>query len=242
MSKRTVPHLLLSVLLLLCGGAIAQVSTNNAAPSNSNGEASSQPTVSPELASDLVAYGQMLNQLQQVAQQTASDLNKLRIDKWKADGNTKQQSQSNSSSLQRNLTAALPEMIQKAQAAPQDFGPSFKLYRNLNAVYDVLASTAENAGAFGPKEQYEPLANDVGAFDQVRRSMADRLDWLSGVKDTQLIQLRQQLAAQKAHSQNAKSQPATSDNATGTSTTTKKPSTKKKKKPAASTPAPTDQQ
>ena len=113
------------------------------------------------MASDLTAYAQMLGQLQQVAQQTAADLGKLRIDKWKTDSANKQQTQSNAQSLQRNLTAALPEIIQKVQAAPQDLAPSFKLYRNLNVVYDVLTSTAENAGAFGPKEQYEPLANDV---------------------------------------------------------------------------------
>lgn len=184
--------------------------------------------MSPEMSSDINAYGQMLSQLQQVAQQTASDLGKLRIDKWKTDSSNKQQSQSNATSLQRNLTAALPEMIQKAQAAPQDFAPSFKLYRNLNVVYDVLAMTAENAGAFGPKEQYEPLANDIGQLDQVRRSMADRLDWLSGVKDSQIKTLSQQLvAAQQQAKAAATETPKESD------TPKKKSSSTKKKKAAA---------
>src|SRR5438270_6870697 len=188
MRTKILPLFLLSSLL--CATSLCAPISDPAPTSGASSQRStSQPAVSPEMASDLTAYAQMLGQLQQVAQQTAADLGKLRIDKWKTDSANKQQTQSNAQSLQRNLTAALPEIIQKVQAAPQDLAPSFKLYRNLNVVYDVLTSTAENAGAFGPKEQYEPLANDVGALDQVRRSMADRLDWLSGVKDTQLKQL-----------------------------------------------------
>jgi hypothetical protein len=184
------------------------------------------------MSSDLAAYGQMLEQLQQAAQQTATDLGRLRIDKWKTDSATKQESQSNTASLQRNLTAAMPEMIQKAQAAPHDLAPSFNLYRNVNVVYDVLASTAENAGAFGQKNEYELLATDVRSIDQIRRSMADRLNWLAGVKDSQLKQLNQQLVA----AQQAKTQSQTPS--TTTDTTKKKATTPKKKKPAAAATTP----
>ena len=179
------------------------------------------------MSSDIQAYGQMLGQLQQVAQQTASDLGRLKVDKWKADSSIKQESQQHVASLQRNLMAALPEMIQKAQAAPQDLAPSFKLYRNLNVVYDVISSTAENAGAFGPKDQYEPLANDIGRLDQVRRDMADRLDWLSGVKDTQIKQLGQQLVAAQQQAKAAAAAATTAE-----TETPKKKTPAKKKKPA----------
>jgi len=180
--------------------------------------------MTPEMSSDIAAYNDMLRQLQQAAQQTASDLGKMRIDKWKADSSTKQQSQSNTVSLQRNLTAAMPEMIQKAQAAPHDLGPNFKLYRNLNVVFDVLTSTAENAGAFGPKEQYSPLENDIGTLDQLRRGMADRLDWLSGVKDNQIKQLSQQLTIAQQQARAAAATPPTASE-----TPKKKAPTKKKK-------------
>jgi hypothetical protein len=182
------------------------------------------------MSSDLAAYSQMLDQLQQAAQQTASDLGRMKIDKWKVDSATKQQSQSNTTSLQRNLTAAMPEIIQKAKAAPQDLGPSFTLYRTLNVVYDVLSATAENAGAFGPKEQYDPIARDIVALDQLRRGMADRLDWLTGVKDAQIVQLHQQLATAQQQAKTAAAPAAT--------TPAKKTTTPKKKKPA--TPPPTE--
>jgi hypothetical protein len=228
MRQRTFPYLLLSCVLTITSitsmSAIAQIASPEPTSRNNSQTVS---TLSPEMSSDITAYGQMLGQLQQIAQQTAADLGKLKIDKWKTDSSNKQQSQSNATSLQRNLMAAMPEMIQKAQAAPQDFAPSFKLYRNLNVVYDVLAMTAENAGAFGPKEQYEPLANDIGQLDQVRRNMADRLDWLSGVKDSQIKQLSQQLVTAQQQVRAAAEAPKE------TEFSKKKPSSATKKKKAA---------
>jgi hypothetical protein len=222
MRKTSTPFVLFTFMLLIAVGASAQIA--NPAPSpDPSAPVASTSTPSPEMTRDLTAYGQMLGQLQQAAQQTASDLGKLKIDKWKADGSIKQESQSNATSLQRNLTAALPELIQKAQAAPQEFAPSFRLYRNLNVVYDVFALTAENAGAFGPKDQYEPLAADARTLDQIRRQMADRLDWLAGIKDAQVKQLRQQLvAAQQPKPAPPKEEP----------TPAKKPAKKSSKKAA----------
>jgi hypothetical protein len=225
MRQRTFLYLPLSCVLTITSlSAIAQIASPEPTSRNNS---QTVATLSPEMSSDITAYGQMLGQLQQIAQQTAADLGKLKIDKWKTDSSNKQQSQSNATSLQRNLMAAMPEMIQKAQAAPQDFAPSFKLYRNLNVVYDVLAMTAENAGAFGPKEQYEPLANDIGQLDQVRRNMADRLDWLSGVKDSQIKQLSQQLVTAQQQVRAASEAPKE------TEFSKKKPSSATKKKKAA---------
>jgi hypothetical protein len=225
MRQRTFLYLPLSCVLTITSlSAIAQIASPEPTSRNNS---QTVATLSPEMSSDITAYGQMLGQLQQIAQQTAADLGKLKIDKWKTDSSNKQQSQSNATSLQRNLMAAMPEMIQKAQAAPQDFAPSFKLYRNLNVVYDVLAMTAENAGAFGPKEQYEPLANDIGQLDQVRRNMADRLDWLSGVKDSQIKQLSQQLVTAQQQVRAAAEAPKE------TEFSKKKPSSATKKKKAA---------
>ena len=222
MLVRTVPCL---VIICLFAALCAAQATS---PSPTSG-ATPQPAAStPEMSADLTAFGEMLGELRDFSQRTAGDLGKLRIDKWKTDSANKQQAQSNSQSLQRNLTAALPEMIQKAQASPQTMGPSFKLYRNLNVVYDVLASTAETAGAFGPKDQYEALANDISRLDQLRHNMADRLDWLAGVKDSQLIQIRQQLAATLQHAQ--QQQAKTKVEETKTETPAKKSTTKKKKK------------
>src|SRR5262245_21344340 len=53
----------------------------------------------------------LLSQLEQASQAAQADLPKLRIEKWKVDGAGKRQTQANVESVQRNLQAALPEII-----------------------------------------------------------------------------------------------------------------------------------
>jgi hypothetical protein len=128
----------------------------------------------------------MLAQIDQSAQQAALDIAKLRIEKWKADGNSKQQAQANAESLQRNLTNALPGMTSAVRAAPQSLAPAFKLYRNLSALYDVLTGLAESAGAFGPQQDFDALKQQTEAFDNYRRSLGDYLESLTAQKDADL--------------------------------------------------------
>jgi hypothetical protein len=75
---------------------------------------------------------------------------------------------------------------------------TFKVYHNLDALHDVLRSVAENAGAFGSKNEFEALANDADALDKVRRSLADRLQNLAASKEAELGHLRAQLKAAQA--------------------------------------------
>ena len=120
-----------------------------------------------------------LDRLQVAASQANTDIGRTRIDKWKADGESKRQAQSNADSLQRNLTSALPGLIDKVRSAPQDLTAEFKLYRNLNALYDVMVSFTESAGAFGPKADYEALAQQLQVIDGVRRNLGDSLERLT---------------------------------------------------------------
>src|SRR5205085_4716920 len=72
------------------------------------------------------------------------------------------------------------------------------LYRTLDALYDVLSSVAESAGAFGPKDDYEALANDLGSVEQIRRDLADRVATLASSKETELAHLRTEVRAAQA--------------------------------------------
>ena len=138
-----------------------------------------------------------LGQIDQLARQTVLDLGRVRVEKWKTDGNTKEQNRSNIDSLQKNLSSALPALMQQVQANPNSVGAAVKLYRNLNVVYDVLASVAESAGAFGSKEDYQALATDVSNLDTERRSFADRLETMASDKDNAYTQLVNQVRTQQ---------------------------------------------
>ncbi|HEX6907027.1 MAG TPA: hypothetical protein VF154_10490 [Terriglobales bacterium] len=181
-------------LLILAVGSLpaaAQARGQNAAP----------PPPVPYATANLV--NALMSQLESTATSAASDLSRLRISKWKAPGSAKQQSESNRQSILRNLETALPGMISAVRANPDDIAASFTLYRNLDALYDVLSSVAESAGAFGPRDDYQPLANDLNSVEQIRRELADRVSTLASSKETELTRLRGEARAAQAAAQAA---------------------------------------
>jgi hypothetical protein len=135
----------------------------------------------------------ILTELQQTAQSMQADLQKARIEKWKTDGATKRQTQANVESLKRNLQAALPDMITELNNKPEDMGASFKLYRNLDALYDVFGSLVESAGAFGSKDEFQSLSNDMSGLESARRSLGERVQKLTAGKEEELTRLRAQV-------------------------------------------------
>jgi len=115
------------------------------------------------------------------------------VDKWKTDSSNKRQMQGDVESVRRNLQSALPEIINQLRSSPEDLAATFKLYRNLDALYDVFRSVVESAGAFGSKDEFQSLSNDLSLFERSRRSLADRLDNLSASKEAELNRLRMQV-------------------------------------------------
>ena len=152
--------------------------------------AGSQPPVAYASVSEL---NSIVEQLKLTAQSMQSDLAKTRIEKWKTDGATKRQTLANVESIQRNLQAALPETITQLNNAPEDLGASFKLYRNLDALYDVFGSVVEAAGAFGSKDEFQSLGNDMTGLESARRTLGERLQKLAASKEEELTRLRVQV-------------------------------------------------
>jgi hypothetical protein len=147
---------------------------------------------------DAQSLNAFLKQVQISAEKSEADLSRLRIEKWKTEAATKQQAQASVVSIRRNLTNAIPDLVQRIQASPGSLNANFRLYRNLNALYDTFSALAESAGAFGSKEQYEALAADIAFLDQLRHQAAERVDLMAGTNDTELARLRAQAAATKA--------------------------------------------
>jgi hypothetical protein len=164
-----------------------------------------QPTRPPTVSTPVPMPAQIdpettaaLGQLEQAAQAANLDVAKLRIEKWKADSAVKKQAQENADSIQRNLSAALPGMVQQVRANPQSLAAAFKLYRNLNVLYEVLSNVAESAGAFGQKSEFQALASDAQNLDAVRRTFSDRLQTMAANHDAEVVRLRAQVAQAQA--------------------------------------------
>jgi hypothetical protein len=167
----------LCVSLMMCGAAFARQS----------GSVPQQPAMATVPRPDVQS---LVARIDQTAQSAAMDLARMRIEKWKTDRDMKQQSQANSDSVSRNLMSALPALTAAVRNSPQDFAANFKLYRNLNALYDVMKSLTESAGAFGPKEDFQTIGQVTNSIDEYRRALGDYLENLSAAKDQELARLR----------------------------------------------------
>jgi hypothetical protein len=140
----------------------------------------------------------LLAQLEATSKNTQADLVKLRIEHWKADNAYKRGALGNVDSIQRNLQGALPEMIAQLRTAPEDLPATFKLYRNLDALYDVVGSVVEGAGAFGSKDDLQSLSNDLSGFEGTRKQLAQRIETISAAKEAEIVRLREELKTAQA--------------------------------------------
>ncbi len=185
--------------------------------------------VSSPAAAAPASVASSLPQLQQVIENTRVDLAGLRVGRWKTDSAGKQQAEQNIASLQRNMTAALPDLMSAVRANPASLGASFKLYRNLNVLYDVLSAVAESAGAFGPKDEYSALATDVQNLDAARRTIGDQLETQASNADAELARIQAQIRQAQAAAAAAPPKRIVVDNGPEPKTTEKKKPVPKKK-------------
>src|SRR6478672_13622648 len=122
----------------------------------------------------------ILLQVQKATSSANANLGKLRIEKWKTDSQQKQQMQQVADSLQKNIANAVPGLISDVQSSRGGVLASFKLYHNVNVVYEFLSSMAEAAGAFGKKEEYQPLEGDAAALDTARQNLSIYIEQAAG--------------------------------------------------------------
>ncbi len=234
-------------LYCLCATVAFAQSAVSSAAGNLNPQYSVQGSIAPAAMSAQggpVSYASvtqvngLLSQLEDASKTTQADLSRLRIERWKTDGSTKKQSLSDVDSIQRNLQSALPEMIAQVRNAPEDLPATFKLYRNLDALYSVLGGMVESAGAFGPKDDYQSLSNDLNTLESARKQFAERMNTLATSKEQEIVRLRADLKAAQA----AIPAPPPKKVVVDDTVPEKKPAPKKKpvtKKRAATTPAKT---
>jgi hypothetical protein len=140
----------------------------------------------------------LLAQLEATSKNAQTDLVNLKVEHWKTANSYKRQALANVESIQRNLQGALPTIIGQLRSSPEDLSGTFKLYRNLDALYDVLGSVVEGAGAFGSKDEMQALSNDLNAFENTRKQMAERIETLSAAKEAEIVRLRTDLKTAQA--------------------------------------------
>ena len=194
-------HCLLLAMIAMSALAPAQTSyPPGPYPPASHPPAAPASAVAPSNPGDL---GTMLQRIEQETGGLNSDVGKLRVERWKIDSATKHQTSENIGSIQRNISAALPALITAVRTSPQSLAANFKLYRNLNALYDVVASVSESAGAFGRREEYDLMSPHAAALDEDRRNYGEYLQQMTATADDRLAAAERAQAAAVAAQQQA---------------------------------------
>jgi hypothetical protein len=174
----------LAVFAVFAGSALAQTQ----APTQPASNVSSTGPNSGDINT-------LVSRIEQETQGLNEDVGKLRIEKWKTDSSTRQQASENAASIQRNITATFPELLSGVRSNPQSLAANFKLYRYLNALYDVTSNLAESAGAFGKGEEYNLISPHVTALEEARRSYADLLQQMATSADNRIALAQKAQAA-----------------------------------------------
>ncbi len=160
-------------------------------------------------------------------------ISKLNIQRWKAPNEVRNAAQQNEASIQRDLTSTLPSLLSQADASPHGVPPAFSVYRNIDALYDVLLRLNETAVLAAPQNESDALYSSLQKLEAARTALGDEILSTSQERETQLVKL--QAAVNAAAAVQAPVTPAKSAVVDDGPATT--PSVKKKKKPAAKPPA-----
>lgn len=209
-------------LSILLAGALAAV------PSSSSAQAppASESTAAPRVTVSSIVQPALID-----VQRSVSALN---IPRWKAPGEVRGAAQQNTASIQRDLTDTLPPLLTRADAAPGAVPPSFSVYRNIDALYDVLLRVYETASLAAPQNEADGLGSALERLEGARRQLGETILSDSKEHEAQIVQLQTALkAASEAHTPAPPAKTAVIDDGPAAA------APKKKKKPASKPPATT---
>ena len=158
----------------------------------------------------------------------------LNISRWKAPGEVRSAAQQKTASIQRDLSDTLPPLLTQADSAPGQASSSFSVYRNIDALYDVLLRVYETASLAAPQNEADGLGSALERLESARRQLGETVLSDSKEHEAQIIQLQDALKAAReaARPQAAPAKTSVVDDGPAPS-----PTPKKKKKPAAKPPA-----
>jgi hypothetical protein len=126
----------------------------------------------------------------------------LSISHWKAPSATRAATQQDVASMQRDLSATLPELMTQAEGASTALSPSFAVFRNIDALYDVLLRITETAALAGPD-------SDASSLEEARAGLEDGRAKLGAWLLQSITAQDAQIAHQQAPAPRAATAPAT---------------------------------
>ena len=175
---------------------VALISTFLLAPQPLTHAAAAQTAVNPAQPRNQasLALGNALQQVSIAAAHLRRALDSVNVPKWKAPGDVRQTTMSDVDSMQRDVADTLPNLINTALGDPAKISPAFSVYRNVDALYDVLLRVSETAQLAGSNDA-RLLEDQRTALEDSRTQLGAALLQSSQVQDAEVVHLRATAAA-----------------------------------------------
>ena len=136
-----------------------------------------------------LALGNSLQQVNIAIAHLRQTLDSVNVSKWKAPGDVRHTSQSDLYSMQRDVSDTLPGLINTALADPAKVSPAFTVYRNVDALYDVLLRVSETAQLAGSNDA-QLLEDQRAALEDSRTHLGAALLQSAQAQDAEVVHLR----------------------------------------------------
>lgn len=99
----------------------------------------------------------------------------ISVSKWKASRDVRQAAQADVNSIQRDIGSTLPALMAQADTTPGSIPPAFAVYRNLDALYDVLLRVSQTADLAGSSREAAALASSLKRLEAARSALGDTI-------------------------------------------------------------------
>ena len=159
---------------------------------------SAQPV--PHSTADLPPSAVLRQALSEVQNTTAN----LDISRWKAPGGVRSAAQEDVDSIQRALSQTLPGLLGPADATPESVPPLFAVYRNVDALYDVLLRVSDVANLAAPSDDADAITTSLQELQSARARLGDAILRVSQQHEAQIREFETTMRTAKAEQPAAK--------------------------------------
>jgi hypothetical protein len=176
------------MFLSACCGAWSQAPTSQPAPAS---QAAPDATPAAPAASQPAAFA--IGDLRPVLANVKTAISNLNVPRWKASNEIRTTTQQDVASIQHDLDDILPGLLTQAEAPPQNGQPAlqpfFAVFRNLDALYDVLLRVSGTAAFAGTPGDAENTEDARAGLEQGRAKLGTWLLQSIGSQDAQVARL-----------------------------------------------------
>ena len=122
-------------------------------------------------------------------------LGQLTIDGWKASAAIRSEADENLRSVQHDLQATLPSLLAAADAAPDSTTKTMPVFRNVDALYDVMLRLDAAGRLAAPKDQISALDQALSSLSNARSALGDQVQANAEAQEAHVVRLQAALKA-----------------------------------------------